>query len=167
MKQAVVRNIDANNVEAVKPKKVSKKALDNMFAEIIQLKESKKAIDARLKELLTAAESLYKESADCPEKISGAEFEMTKVPINRGRNTYSPEVVHDFMSRIPTDQRAGLIVIKEEVDPKVMDKLIKAGILTADDADLARVDKWTFSSKFNKKASTFINGNIITYTPNK
>lgn len=167
----ITENVEATEVgktiETVKAKKVTKKTMDTIFAEIISLKESKKAIDARLKELVDQAEALYKKSPAEREVISGNIYEMSKVPINRGRNTYSPEVVHGLITKVPVEQRAGLIIVKEEVDPKVMDSLIKAGYLTSADADAARVNKWTYSSKFSKKASAVIDGNIISFEPKK
>lgn len=170
MKSAMV-NVNSSNVnesiEVQSKKRITKKTMDSVFAEIISLKESKKAIDTRLKELLEVAESWYKLQASEKEVISGNEYEMSKTPINRGRNVYSPEVIHTLMSKIPVEQRVGLIVVKEEVDAKVLDKLVKSGILTENDADKARINKWTFSSKFSKKAEAVIQGNIITFNSSK
>lgn len=164
MKQVAI-TASKPQVENKTTKKITKKTFDTMVAEILALKESKKAIDTRLKELTATVEGMYKKPASERETISGNEYEMSKTPINRGRNSYSAEIVHTLMSKIPAEQRAGLIVVKEEVDARIMDKLAKAGILTHEDLDMAREDKWTFSSKFAKKASAVIQGNIITFNP--
>ena len=149
-------------VESVKSKRsrFSKKKFDTLVEEIIDLKEKKKAIETRLKECLTEAENMYKYSADVPETIVGDKYEMTKIPRNSGRNDYSVDLVREYMSNIPVHLRTGLIKVHKVVDPKVLDSLVKLNILSSEQVDKARNDKWTFSSKFKKHINT---NNIINF----
>jgi len=132
---------------------MDKVSIDNIIKDIIALKAKKKAIEDELKKQVEKIEGLYAKEASVVEIIYGNEYQMKKIPSDRGKNKFNVELVENYLAMLAADvPTAGVIKTVKEVDSKKFNALAEDGYITDAMLDAARLHKWTFSSQFSEIA---------------
>ena len=137
-----------------KPKKVmnarklTQDEIDKAIDELLKEDEISKRSWKRVLELKALLETQYKLDPEQREIIQGKNFEMVKVPINNGRNTFSVDKLRPFLRKIGKTR----MVIKSKrtvyVDQTALRELEEQGFIPREVIDNCREDKWTFKSEF-------------------
>ena len=133
-----------------KAKRISKKNLDSLISEIINLKNEKNKIETVLKDKIDQIEGMYRKEANIPESLLGIEYEANKVIIDKGKNLFNPTIIESYIKNLNIDVE-GIIELKKEVNADKVYELVKLGKINNEMVDAARFHRYTYSTQFNKK----------------
>lgn len=133
-------------------KKLTKTVIDSKISEILELQAKIKKDTAELKALANSIESQYTLSKSQKEIIAGINFQAEKIPVNNGAHKYDTELVRTMLAGI-TDRSVKKREILHKIDvveAKPLEALVKSGHITETMLEKARLNKYTFKTKFSR-----------------
>ena len=146
-------------------KKLTKTVIDSKISEILTLQAKIKKDTDELKTLVNSIESQYTLDKSQKEIIAGVSFQAEKIPVDKGAHKYDPELVRTMLAGI-TDRSVKKREILHKIDvveAKPLEALVKSGHITKTMLDKARINKYTFKTKFSHielKAETEKTSNV-------
>lgn len=132
-------------------KKLTKTVIDSKISEILTLQAKIKKDTDELKTLVNLIESQYTLDKSQKEIIAGVDFQAEKVPVDKGAHKYDPELVRTMLAGI-TDRSVKKREILHKIDvveAKPLEALVESGHITKTMLDKARINKYTFRTKFS------------------
>ncbi len=132
-------------------KKLTKKTIDSKISEILELQAKIKRNQTELKELVNDIEGQYKLTKEQREMITGFNFQAEKIPVNRGVHQYDSKMVRKMLRGI-TDKsidKSAIVYKVDVVEYKPLENLVKTGHISKSMLDKARIDNYTFKTKFS------------------
>ena len=134
----------------VKAPKLSPQELDKLVLEYMAKDRVVKRANARLAEIKKIIEGQYSKKAQTKEVLKGIVTEVTKIPVNNGRNKYNAEKLRPFLKAIRKLNSIIKVQKTYTIDVPALNKLEKDGDLTKEILDTCREDSWTFKSDFKR-----------------
>lgn len=132
-------------------KKLTKKTIDSKISEILELQAKIKQNQTELKALVNDVEGQYKLTKEQRELITGFDYQAEKIPVNRGIHQYDSKMVRKMLRGI-TDKsvdKSAIVYKVDVVEYKPLENLVKTGHITSSMLDKARIDNYTFKTKFS------------------